>query len=67
MSKKTASAVALVALCGALTVGCDTGPDCKRGHIQVTLVPSYNAATKTSTVRQVQTYICDEYEKESKS
>lgn len=61
--KRVAATVAGVALVGALTVGCDPGPECKNGHSVMTMMPVFNG--KTTTYQPMWTFVCDEYEKES--
>ncbi|CAA07142.1 gp18 [Lomovskayavirus C31] len=61
--KRVAAAIAGVALVGAVTVGCDPGPECIESHSEMTWVPMYNG--KTTTLQPVWTTVCTKYETET--
>jgi hypothetical protein len=56
-------ALAGAALVGALTTGCDDGPECIRSHTDWHFIPVYNG--KTTTLVWTPYTVCDEYAKES--
>lgn len=60
--KRAAVAVVSVALVGALTTACDTGPACVESHTTVTLIPVFNG--KTTTLVPTTQVVCDRYEGE---
>jgi len=62
VNKRVAAAVVGVALVGALTTACDTGPECVESHTTVTLIPVFNG--KTTTLVPTTQVICDRYAKE---
>ncbi|MER8014247.1 hypothetical protein ACIQ7S_03680 [Streptomyces griseoluteus] len=62
MKRNTAVAVVGAVLVGALTTGCDTGPECVRDHTETSYAMTWNG--KTMVPVTVFTVVCDEYAKE---
>lgn len=60
---RLALATAVAALLVPLT-GCDDR-ECLEGHQTITLIPIYNAGTKTTMLQPMSTFVCDRYAPEA--